>query len=207
MPTLSQETVEQRVFENSKGRFQLISKYQGRQSRVTLHCLIHNIDFEVSGEAAARTPIRCNCPQCAKEQQEKRYNDHRVEVVCAYCGKVFTKPNSKADDSKSGLHFCCREHKDLAQRIDSGNAFNAMRPSHYGINGISNYRERAFREYPHYCAVCGWKEDEEILQVHHIDENRNNSKIENLIILCPTCHAKLTSHKYKLVNREQIVLC
>ena len=29
---------------------------------------------------------------------------------------------------------------------------------------------------------------------------------ENLIILCPICHRKLTSHKYKLINREQIVL-
>ncbi|WP_444210111.1 HNH endonuclease [Dialister succinatiphilus] len=69
-----------------------------------------------------------------------------------------------------------------------------------------NYRRNAYRNYPHKCAVCGWDEDEDILEVHHIDENREHNELFNLIILCPICHRKLSSHKYKLVNREQIVL-
>ena len=64
----------------------------------------------------------------------------------------------------------------------------------------------AFKLYEHRCAVCGWDEDADILQVHHIDENRQNNIVNNLIILCPNCHAKLTSHKYFLLNRKQIIL-
>lgn len=29
-------------------------------------------------------------------------------------------------------------------------------------------------------------------EIHHIDENPNNPKIENLILLCPICHSKIT---------------
>lgn len=205
MPTLDQEVVAKRIFENSQGRFQLVSQYKGRGYPVILHCLIHDINFEVSGDAAARTPIRCNCPECTKEKKELQYKNNRTEVECAYCGKKFIRPNSKLINSKSGLYFCCREHKDLAQRIVSGEEFTTMRPAHYGTIGITNYRVRAFETYPHKCAVCGWDEDEDILQVHHINENRQDNAIENLIILCPTCHWKITTHKYKLINRNQIV--
>ena len=82
-----------------------------------------------------------------------------------------------------------------------------MRPDHYGgIDSGSGYRIVAFRTYPHKCAICGWDEDEDILQVHHIDENRKNAKPENLIILCPTCHWKLTIGKYQLIGRKKIEL-
>ena len=132
--------------------------------------------------------------------------EKRTLVNCAYCGKNFYKANSKLDNSRSGIYFCCREHKDLAQRIDSGSDFNSIRPTHYGTTS-KNYRDIAFRNYPHKCAICNWNEDEDVLEVHHIDENREHNEKQNLIILCPICHRKLTTHKYKLINREQIVLC
>jgi 5-methylcytosine-specific restriction endonuclease McrA len=62
----------------------------------------------------------------------------------------------------------------------------------------SAYRRNAFLAYPHECAICGYNEDERILEVHHIDENRNHNEIKNLIILCPNCHKKLSLHLYTL---------
>lgn len=70
--------------------------------------------------------------------------------------------------------------------------------------GYSNYRRTAFETYPHCCAVCGWDEDLEVLEVHHIDENRHNNQVSNLIILCPTCHKKLSLHTYELIDRQRI---
>ena len=132
-------------------------------------------------------------------------------IKCAYCGKEFERLTSRLVNSKSGLYFCCREHKDLAQKLESGEQFEAIRPEHFGsyVDGATSnsaYRRSAFYVYPHKCAICGWDEDEDILQVHHIDENRKNGKIENLIILCPTCHWKLTTGKYQLIGREKIEL-
>ncbi len=198
------ETIEEKIWRTSNQRFKLKSEFKGRNYPVTLFCVKHQIDFVVSGDAAGRDPIRCNCPECSKELKQKQYEKTRTEVTCAYCGKKFFKANSKLQLSKSGLYFCCREHKDLAQRIDSGEEFNEMRPNRYGT-GV-DYRKIAFREYPHKCSICGWNEDEDVLQVHHIDENRQNFQKENLIILCPNCHWKLTIGKYKLIGREKIEL-
>ena len=58
--------------------------------------------------------IRGSCPVCAEEAKKERLKKHQTEVVCAYCGKKFMKSNSSLLNSRSGLYFCCREHKDLA---------------------------------------------------------------------------------------------
>lgn len=50
---------------------------------------------------------------------------------------------------------------------------------------------RLFQEAGHHCAFCPEKEPAS-LQIHHIDENRSNNQIENLIMVCATCHAKIT---------------
>ena len=47
-----------------------------------------------------------------------------------------------------------------------------------------------------YCARCGKdcrnsKNADSVLQVHHIDENPGNNKLENLIPLCASCHLKI----------------
>ena len=122
-------------------------------------------------------------------------------MICDYCGKEFHKTPSKI---RSEFNFCCRECKDMAQRMSSGKKFDEMRPNHYDT-GEHNYRKHSFAKYEHKCAVCGWNEDEDVLEVHHIDENRNNNSVNNLIILCPTCHRKLTTHKYELVDRKTII--
>jgi 5-methylcytosine-specific restriction endonuclease McrA len=93
-------------------------------------------------------------------------------------------PSKVLKSSKHGLHFCCREHKDKAQRIGG---LNQLQPEHYGT-GSSRYRDRAFEAYPHICAICGYDEIPEILRVHHIDCDRQNNDISNLQILCGRCH-------------------
>ena len=122
-------------------------------------------------------------------------------VKCAYCDTEFSKPPSKINNSKSGLFFCCREHKDLAQRCETGEKFASIRPDHYGTTS-KDYRSKAFDAYEHKCSVCGWSEDERILEVHHIDANHENNELNNLMILCPICHRKLTLHYYQLVDNQ-----
>lgn len=71
--------------------------------------------------------------------------------------------------------------------------------NHFAYKG-NNYRQIAFNTYEHKCMVCGYDEDERILEVHHIDENHNNNDIDNLCILCPNCHRKVTLHLYSLTD-------
>ena len=160
-----------------------------------------------------RLAVEKQCEQCGKYflvrkswSNTQRYcsvsckanaSKKSVLVRCSYCGSMFEKLPSKLSSSRSGLYFCCREHKDLAQRLDFG--CKEIMPSHYGTgNGEDRYRRDAFNKYEHKCAICGWDKDERILEVHHIDEDRSNNDLTNLIILCPICHRYLTLHIYTL---------
>lgn len=52
---------------------------------------------------------------------------------------------------------------------------------------------KAYQKYGTDCGVCGQKFNRYLAGnlVHHIDGNRTNHDIENLIVLCPTCHGKI----------------
>jgi len=116
------------------------------------------------------------------------------DVECAYCGKKFHKPPNKQKLSRSGLYFCCREHKDLAQRIGG---IKAIQPDHYR-NGV-HYTVQAFRHLANKCNRCGYDEEVRILNVHHRDYNRDNNQLDNLEILCPNCHAI----EHRILNRKK----
>ena len=124
---------------------------------------------------------------CAASYGNRKRKKERVEVNCAYCGKPLKKLESRIQNSKTGIFFCCREHKDKGQRIESG--IEDIQPDHFG-NGEKSYRGKALREQksPHHCSKCEKSLPKPILEVHHIDGDRENNSLENLKVLCPTCH-------------------
>lgn len=153
-------------------------------------CLYCNKEFD----ASLREHKRGNAKYCCKEHSQlARKGTIRVKpnVTCSYCGKEFHKSKFKQKLSRSGLYFCCREHKDLAQCLDFG--LTIIQPPHFGTGKPENidYRKIAFKNYPNECSICGYHRLTECLVVHHKDRNRNNCEIENLQILCPTCHTEI----------------
>lgn len=128
----------------------------------------------------------CN-PQCSSVQLKTK-----VEVVCAKCSNIFLKRPSAIQASKSGLTFCSRKCKDDAQRLVNG--FGALHPDHYG--STNRYRDIAYRVFPRKCMACSFFDEyPELMQVHHIDSDRNNNDISNLAVLCPTHHWAITIRK------------
>lgn len=115
----------------------------------------------------------------------KRSVNPEPNVTCSWCKTDFYRQPSHLQGSKSGLFFCCREHKDSAQKLGG---MKEIMPPHYGTANVPEYRRKAFSFYPNKCRVCDWNEYPDILQVNHIDLNRSNNAIENLEILCPTHH-------------------
>lgn len=114
----------------------------------------------------------------------KNRKTHEPNLECALCGIAFYRNPSSHANSKSGLFFCCRAHKDEAQRMGG---MKDIMPPHYGTT-LASYREIAFRTYPIRCAGCGYDKHPEVLEVNHKDIDRSNNSAENLEILCPTCH-------------------
>lgn len=74
----------------------------------------------------------------------------------------------------------------------------------YGI-GTSSLKNRLFRDgFKHYqCEKCGiseWNGEKAPLELHHINCNPSDNRIENLIILCANCH--MIEHRIIIRNRK-----
>lgn len=151
------------------------------------------------------TYIKLNCDYCGKEYEElkcvlKHYKKHycsrecsnnslkikKIDVKCEQCGVIYKK--HKCYQNKSKHNFCSTKCYNEYRYVD--NYYN------------SNYRRLAFKKYKHECEICGWNNYNEVLEVHHIDENRYNNKLENLIILCPTCYRIITVGWGYIKNRK-----
>lgn len=151
-------------------------------------CLNCQIEFfPPKGEVKRGNGKFCSHSCCSAYYGKRRISNRKNNAFCAYCQVSFYKPRRKTSTSKSGLFFCCREHKDLAQRIGG---IKEIQPPHYN-NHISTYRSLAFRHLHNKCSRCEYSKHLEILEVHHIDCDRTNNTIENLEILCPTCHDEI----------------
>lgn len=52
------------------------------------------------------------------------------------------------------------------------------------------------------CCECGqgdsWKDKTIILELHHINGNNKDNRIDNLVFLCPNCHTQTTTYRGKL---------
>ena len=64
-----------------------------------------------------------------------------------------------------------------------------------------NYRKIAFDAYDPLCAHCGFGIPA-VLEVAHVDGNRQNNDSKNLVILCPNCHKM---HDLDLISTETII--
>lgn len=100
-----------------------------------------------------------------------------ITKTCPACFKEFTLPYSADHLKQVTCGYSC-----------SNTYFRSGKdnPNYRGEEG-NNYRVLAFTHYSKQCALCGFS-DERALEVHHIDNNRSNNKLENLKVLCSNCH-------------------
>lgn len=64
------------------------------------------------------------------------------------------------------------------------------------------YRERALYVYGNKCKCCGRSEN---IDIHHIDVNRRNNHIKNLIPVCRSCHKNIHYTISRGVGKTQAV--
>lgn len=69
----------------------------------------------------------------------------------------------------------------------------------YKDGSRKSYRQLCFRKYDFKCLICGW---DTFVDVHHVDFNRKNNVIFNLVPLCPNHHKMAHMNKHK----EEILL-
>ena len=56
------------------------------------------------------------------------------------------------------------------------------------------------------CECCGlteWNGKSINMELHHIDGNRFNHRLENLILLCPNCHSQTDTFRAKNIKQKE----
>ena len=51
------------------------------------------------------------------------------------------------------------------------------------------------------CPFCA-NSDVGVFEIHHIDEDPFNSEFSNLILLCPTCHEKISK---EVISKQDVI--
>ena len=106
------------------------------------------------------------CRFCSKECW---YKFKRVRPYCIKC-----------DKQHAGKGLYCREHQ-FEYRLNNGL-----------VDQRSTLKSILIKKDSHRCDKClnsVWLDSAIPLQLHHVDGNAGNNKIENLQKLCPNCHA------------------
>lgn len=110
-------------------------------------------------------------------------------IACFVCGRKAYKKNRDLVRSESKVYFCsikCSNHW-LGTNRQGTNHPN-------WVNGRFVYKKLLQRTgVSQICKLCGEK-DKRVLVVHHIDQNRKNNALSNLIWLCQNCHFLIHHH-------------
>lgn len=111
-------------------------------------------------------------------------------------------------------HFQNKGKKETSKKIDTKDLLKE------NINhSSSDIKQRLINENmkPHKCEICGkteWNGKPIPLELHHINGNHSDNRLENLQILCPNCHAQtdnyrgrgtIKNYSLKLPNREDFL--
>jgi len=110
----------------------------------------------------------------------------KIKLKCHTCKKKILR-NPGQLRSKSGNYYCSRR----CSTISNNSLYKTWDKHPNYVDGRGSYRGAALRQYDNKCKICGYN-IVEVLEVHHIDGNRKNNKMSNLVILCPTHHKEYT---------------
>lgn len=119
-------------------------------------------------------------------------------VKCYTCGEEVYKTVKALRISKSKKWFCSKS----CQTTWRNKEFSGSKHANY-VNGMFMYRNLLSRsDAVKQCRLCKVG-DLRVLAVHHLDENRKNNTLENLVWLCHNCHHLV--HHYKDVKAKLMV--
>lgn len=146
-----------------------------------------------------------NCLVCNKEFYVPKYREEGAkycsteclnhgqykvhEKTCEGCGEIFHVSNSRIRRK-----YCTPECKTLKSKKEKeirkqSQALVILRRGRNSGRSLKNLFRQA--GIPLKCEHCGYDKAVHNIEMHHIDKNPNNNKLENISCLCVMCHRDL----------------
>jgi len=193
-------------------------------SKLCLWC--RNEFWEWPSEMKKRTYCSRSCSSKAlmllkKQQLSPAYKGGGILTTCGYCNKSLTVPKYRIKKAKYGKVFCNRHcHYDwMSDHLTRENAlaWKGGNPQPKYPSKFNKRLKEMIRERDGYCCKgCGKTNEEEYrnlhknLCIHHIDYNRDNLDLSNLVTVCTCCNvtANTKSQRIKWMNfYSSLLLC
>ena len=126
------------------------------------------------------------------KSSDKRFGAFiKFSVLCKSCNNEFEVNERKNLFPSKPQYFCSRScANSIGGKAKSGKYHN---------DDVATYTTVAWRHHERKCLVC---EEVNIVAVHHLNENHNDNRPENLVPLCPTHHQYMHSkHKFLIEHK------
>lgn len=110
-----------------------------------------------------------------------------IEKICPVCGKKFETLKNNKREKVVCSHSCSNTYFRSGQN----------NPNYKGVLKDNPYREICFMHHPKKCCICGF---DYIVEVHHVDCDKDNNDPKNLVPLCSNHHRMYHSKYRQLVS-------
>ncbi|MDZ4766078.1 MAG: HNH endonuclease signature motif containing protein [Chloroflexota bacterium] len=128
-----------------------------------------------------------SCAASVRNLGVTRHFKHPKGSPCVHCGNPVSERHNKYCDE-------CIKNRVYTKK-DSLDAYTNDKAR----------RQWLLKTREHKCQECGlanWLGQPIPLEMHHVDGDTDNNTDENLILICPNCHALTPTHKRKNVLKE-----
>jgi len=156
---------------------------------------------------------RPKCIDCGKElnaYNAKRCRECYLKLVCKYCidcGKRIKFSSTRCNSCRMKKYI--EDNPKFQKKENHYNWQNGKSFEKYGLEFDSSLKEQVRFRDGYKCKLCGCSqlENGRQLDVHHINYNKKNNKLDNLIALCSICHGKTNYNRKYWEKYFQGVLC
>jgi len=150
------------------------------------------------------------CIQCGKEFEKKVYGKGREFKFCGMNCYWQNKKGKKIEHLKD-IQFKKGHKLNLGKKRPDVTLRNLVNnpmkntvsqeksSDTHKVHGRWVGRSKAFRYKKEICEVC---KSQSNLEVHHIDKNRENNELTNLLVLCKKCHQKIHNRLNELERKN-----
>lgn len=138
---------------------------------------------------------------CSNKCFEKWRRSRRVERTCVICKKVFEIHLCMI---RKGGGICCSRSCAAILRRGKGNGrwIDGRSFFPYGPEFNRFLKKKIREKYENICQKCKNKFTRSFLEVHHLDHDKFNNTLKNLILWCKSCHARYHINYFRERKRE-----